>query len=240
MLRLGIPGFLGLPSDFDAIGAESCMDLFGNTDSRSSFTLTDLADGIFTELKRNPPLRPWGMIGYSLGGRILLHLIAQLSSHFLPVNPSYCAFLSTHVGLKRSACCARIQSDESWARAFLSDPWSELIQKWDLQGAFHPCKAWQASRREGLLNRKALSQTLRQASLAHQTYQADQLNCPIPILWLTGKHDTKYEAQATGLAYKYANPRISFQTVAHAHHRILWDNAAGVSQILETFEQSII
>ena len=135
------------------------------------------------------------LCGYSLGGRIALHLADR-------VQPRGLILLSAGFGEESGdARASRRQCDRIWAEQLRADA-KNFWQKWYDQELFASVKLVEAARREGWLssrflwNNEHLANYLERLSPAEQNWMLPVLsreNSP-PTLYLAGEKDKKYVA----------------------------------------------
>lgn len=78
------------------------------------------------------------VMGYSMGGRILLNLLSSLDNikGKSEVSIKKSIFLSTHPGLEESDKEKRVQSDLKWKEKVLNLDWTLLLKEWNKQEVF--------------------------------------------------------------------------------------------------------
>lgn len=190
---LTLHGFLGLPSDWDLWKEEGWK-----TPSLSSVKWEGEV-----------------AMGYSLGGRRLLH--ALFHGFF---QPKKVIFISTHTGLKKEERQERKERDARWAARFLHDPWEEVVADWNSQQtlANDPLIA---PRLEEQFDRKELARQLTEWSLGEQEDLAPFLSSLfIPILWIVGERDERLVYQGKNL--KFRHPASKIWVAEGAFHRVPW------------------
>jgi 2-succinyl-6-hydroxy-2,4-cyclohexadiene-1-carboxylate synthase len=169
------------------------------------------------------------VVGYSLGGRILL---ALLDTGWLVQKA---IFLSTHTGLSSEEDRhSRIWNDLKWKEKVLSLGWKELYEEWNSQEVF-------ASDTLLIYENFASLESLR-SEIAHAfdvlslgrsqdfTQSLVSLSLKMELNWCTGELDTKFGALAKSLAEKA--PRIQFKSLKGAGHRIHRSNPAVLEEVL--------
>lgn len=202
----GIPGFLGLPSDWNFLENVTPVDTH-------AFQWNSLSNwgAQFNQQIKSPSI----LIGYSLGGRLALHALLN--------NPKLwkgAVIISTHPGLTDSnEKIKRLEHDRRWAKRFEQEEWGSLMDSWNSQEVFsHDLPI---ERKEKDYQRSQLAQTLLNGSLRMQEdlrYPISQLD--LPILWMTGSKDDHYSKLAQSLAFKH--PLSKWIKVEGAGHRIPW------------------
>lgn len=149
--------------------------------------LSDWGDSFLQWLKESEIHSPIVAVGYSQGGRLLLHAFERAPEMFkrlilISVNPGLLNFEDKE---------KRLQRDRQWACDFRKLDWDDLEKKWNSQEVFkggrkHP-------RFESEFDREALAMCFENWSLAHQ---ADFRNLikqhSDKVEVIVGEHDTKY------------------------------------------------
>lgn len=169
------------------------------------------------------------VVGYSLGGRILL---ALLDAGWLIQKA---IFLSTHTGLSSEEDRhSRIWNDLKWKEKVLSFDWKELFEEWNSQEIF-------GNETLPLFENFASLESLR-PEIAHAfdvlslgrsqefTQSLVTLSQKMELHWCTGELDTKFGALAKSLAEKA--PRIQFKSLKRAGHRLHRSNPPVLDEIL--------
>lgn len=173
------------------------------------------------------------LMGYSLGGRIGLHLLLQD-----PKLWKAAIFISTHSGLTSiEDRQARIIADRRWAEKFEKEPWETLLKDWNSQDVFKR-DTFSLDRLEGDYCRKALSKALSAWSLGEQEDLKDHLySLDIPILWMVGAEDTKFLHKARELKLKH--PKSKVCVLENAAHRLPWQQPENFLLNVKQFLQSL-
>ncbi len=213
-------GFLGSPSDWSFLNANfpeyrlSAWDLFDQD-------ILDPAEGLMRSGKRINQLAckfpgPKVLIGYSLGSRLALHALIDSSAQW-----DAAVLISGHPGLFSDVeKSARYESDNSWSKRFLSEPWNQVINDWNLQlvfrgGAF-------PKRDEENYPRKVLAKALTEWSLGKQDNLHNSIkSLDLPILWITGADDPKFTSIAALVELSHVFSKKS--VIEGAGHRVPWD-----------------
>lgn len=166
---------------------------------------------------RTIPDRESVLIGYSLGGRLALQALLAAPSLFRKA-----VIVSAGLGIEsESERSQRLESDESWARRFESEPWEPLVDAWNRQPLFASSRPV-AIREESHFSRPALAAALRHFSPAVQEPVFPRLSeITIPILWVAGQRDERYAAEAERAVGELARGELLL--VPEAGHRAPWD-----------------
>lgn len=223
---LAIPGFLGLPSDWDFLGWEHLIGVDVN-----AFAWTHLMDWAeqFNNWVAAQQKAPAVLMGYSLGGRLALHALL-----YRPEQWKAAIIISAHPGLSVSEeRVKRLLRDREWAARFEKEEWVSLMQAWNGQEVFaHDQDQFQ--RQESHYQRRQLAHWLLQGSLAKQADLSQQIQAlSFPILWVTGALDERYGQIAQRLAF--AHPQSRWESLARAGHRVPWAQPERFSQAVSRF-----
>ncbi len=214
---LALHGFLGCGGDWDAVRAASradldwfCPDLFApGPDS--------WRDGLAQGGKA------W-LAGYSFGARMALQLLTAEPHRWhgallLSVNPGNFSTDAERV--------ARRTADARWARAFRTDPWDELMKRWNKQDVFGGTTA--ICRKEADFDRAKLAGSLAEFSVGDQFTDPARLDgC---LVWLAGGRDAKFSRLLDSM--RNAGFPGSFFVVPDAGHRLLQDAPGQVAATLD-------
>lgn len=242
-------GFLGSPRDWDRFdpafahdGPLVKADLFGADAFPDALSLAAWADAYGQRVIQDafrvallPANQPQGcyLLGYSLGGRLALHLATQFPTLWDGV-----VIVGANPGLDSpDARAQRRQRDEQWARRFEMEPWDMVLAAWDAQPVFAGYPAVSHPRLESALARERFADALRRWSLGAQMPLWNALSAlPCPLLWMAGAEDAGQAAICRRLAETC--PRAEIAVVPQAGHRVPWEQprlfAARVGEFLHT------
>ncbi len=157
-------------------------------------------------------------IGYSLGGRILLHL--ALARPELVVG---LVLVSTTAGIDDAdERASRMEADEALADEILRDGTARFLERWTSQPLFASLTVGDNDRADRLRNTaEGLAASLRSCGTGTQTPLWDRLGeLTMPTVVITGELDTKFTALGRHLADALPNAvheRLS--GAGHACHR---------------------
>lgn len=208
-----IPGFLGLPADWDFLKTQQihAIDL-------TSFSLKSLKDWAhqFNQFVFKENEEPAFLMGYSLGGRLALHALIDSSKQWKGA-----IIISAHPGLKTlSERNERLKKDQKWAQKFLKEDWKVLMNEWNRQKIFDS-DPFQFSRFEKDYQRQQVAKMLVNLSLGTQENLKEEIQqLPMPILWMTGKNDFRFSREASEL--KFNSEKSKWLNVEKAGHRVPW------------------
>lgn len=175
---------------------------------------------------------PTVVVGYSLGGRLALHLLLESPKPILGA-----VLIGAHPGLHWIDEEPRQSWENRWAENFQNLPWLELQKQWQDQKIFKNSKAW--CRSEGDFDRSKLVHALRAWSPLKHNFKLEQLmSLPQPLLWLAGSEDQKYQNLYRQL--REQNLPGEFQVLPNAGHRLPWGQPQNFVQILETWLSDIL
>ena len=195
-------GFLGRPRDWDF--------------------LRDAGFAIDTPPLDAIPPRGDVILGYSLGGRLVLHALLAGAQYERAIS------ISTGLGVEGdSARAARRAIDETWALRFESESWSSVINAWDAQ----PVLAGPSLDRHP---DDYDSRALREWSSGVLPPVASRLHeLTIPTLWIAGARDSKYVAEAERAALLARDARVAI--IENAGHRAPWERPEAFIDLLRAF-----
>lgn len=239
-------GFLGTPRDWDFLSAaEGCLKAKIEAVDLMSYALDSSLDSLtswaaaFNQTVRESEKAPNCLLGYSLGGRLALHCLAQD-----PDLWQAAIIVSAHYGLAApEEKEARRFNDLQWAHRFEQEPWAALMEAWNAQLVFNSQPDFKESfkRREQDYSRSQLAAVLNNFSLGTQANLLPMVcQLPQPLLWITGSQDLKFTALTKGMHLK--NPFSRIRAIPDAGHRVPWEQPDGfvreVHDFLEYFRSS--
>lgn len=209
-----LPGFLGLPGDWDFLPwPHRTLEPVSSAPRPLSSRPLSPAPGL--EPRPEEDL----LIGYSMGGRLSL----QLLRHY-----RFRKAVVISAGLN-APDPDRLARDEVWARRFESEEWSTLIRDWDAQPVF---RGSQLARREEDYDRAELARQLRELSPAVLP-PPNLEDITTPILWVVGERDAKY----VGVARRAMDrlPHAQLWICPGAGHRVPWEQPRALVERLRLF-----
>jgi len=177
-----------------------------------------------------------GLIGYSMGGRLALHLALAAPERFWAL-----VLESASPGIEDPAEReARRQSDEALAEAIERDGVAAFVARWESQPLFAsqarlPAGVRASLRQQRLRNRPVgLANSLRGMGAGVQTPVWDRLpEIGMPALVLAGEHDGKYRAIAERTAALLPGGRL--EVVPGAGHAIHLERPDAFAQVVGSF-----
>ncbi len=238
-------GFLGVPTDWAEVVVNVKLDLSGtkteaeihvpdyfnrpNLGPKNSFdsVATEFVNWIDSNTKNERKI----LVGYSLGGRLALHIFERNPNLF---ERLIC--ISTHPGFKASQDVEKKErevSDQFWADSFLHDEWAAVIQKWNKQPVFAD-GAIEPERDGSLFRRDLLAKALTNWSLSKQNDKRLLLKkYHQKISWVVGGNDKKLidiwqQMKQDGID-------IPLEIITAAGHRIHFDNARPLATYISSF-----
>lgn len=231
-------GFLGLPSDWKK--TQECLNDHGkNHEVKFHFLVPDYfkisqlgplnsfekSSGEFLSyIEQNTFSKNKILIGYSLGGRLALHIFEKNPDLFLQL-----ILISTNPGLTTEReKLERELLDKNWSEQFKHHPWSEVLKKWNQQAVFKDSQQ-EPDRKEENYQREQLSQSLVNWSLAKQQNKKHLSHQFVNrMTWINGEKDRKFNEMMRSL--KEENPQLKNVQVSKAGHRVLFDNPEILAQ----------
>jgi 2-succinyl-6-hydroxy-2,4-cyclohexadiene-1-carboxylate synthase len=147
------------------------------------------------------------LVGYSLGGRVIMHGIARQC--FAHLNIRAAVIEGGNFGLQtESDKAARWKNDTLWAGRFANEPLERVLADWYQQPVFsslnHEQRQTLIAKRSDNLG-PSIAKMLLATSLAKQDNLLPQLRQQsLPIEYICGGKDIKFRqiAQSSGLAYR--------------------------------------
>lgn len=241
-------GFLGSPHDWDDLGAALVprlpelappdalvkADLFGADAFPDTASIPAWADAYCRREAQARRLGPSAaghyLLGYSLGGRLALHMAVRFPSMWDGV-----IIIGANPGLDtEEAREQRRGRDEIWARRFESEPWEAVLAAWDAQPVFAGRRPVPGARREQDFSRARLADALRRWSLGGQRPVWPALrSLPCPVLWIAGAEDTGQDAICRRV--RESIPHVETWIAADAGHRVPWEQPQAFTARVEEF-----
>lgn len=237
-------GFLGLPSDWNAV-LESLKYNFADSEVKATFHVLDyfnqpnlspnnsfekVAEEFVNviESKATSPRRI--LIGYSLGGRLALHIFEKKPELFERV-----VCVSTDPGFKSSdleKIMERDSKDQYWSELFLHGDWDDVIQKWNDQDVFRG-SVNESERERDKYRPDLLAKALLNWSLAKQNNKRGLMRrFPGNIIVVVGERDKKFLELTRALLKEISD--IGIKIIPEAGHRVLFDNPTELSRVISS------
>lgn len=167
-------------------------------------------------------------IGYSLGGRIGLHLLKSNPDYF-----DHYIFISTNPGMQSNdEKQSRLESDLQWVKKLNEKSWSDFVIEWNQQKVF--AGSLIENRSEVDFNKVSLITALDQWSLGRQDNFREVLsNNKNKISWLVGEYDQKFVQIAQDL---YAHNTVNdVRIIKNSGHRVIFDSPEELAKLIFTY-----
>jgi 2-succinyl-6-hydroxy-2,4-cyclohexadiene-1-carboxylate synthase len=179
--------------------------------------------------ERNFPRRKKLIMGYSQGGRLALHAVAQ--------NPNLWAgaiYLSTNPGLATiEEKKVRKESDQKWAQRFQNVEFERVVHDWNQQSIFSHSSV-EPIRSAQNYDVMTLAKALTQWSVAQQKdFKTIAPIFQIQNLWLAGELDSKYVHLLEEL--EQTEKPLQTAVVEGASHRLIFDQPQRTAEYIRTF-----
>ncbi|MDE1514662.1 2-succinyl-6-hydroxy-2,4-cyclohexadiene-1-carboxylate synthase [Vibrio sp. dsl-7] len=174
------------------------------------------------------------LVGYSLGGRLIMYGLAQGS--FASLNLCGAIIEAGHFGLtEQSEKMTRWQHDQQWAQRFTQQPIEHVLSDWYQQAVF---SSLNAAQRQTLITQRSanlgasVAHMLLATSLAKQPDLLPALQAlSLPIHYVCGERDSKFQqlAESSGLSYSQ---------VAQAGHNVHHEQPQALAAIIQAMIHS--
>ena len=238
-------GFLGSAHDWSGLIGQlpdyNCIafDLPGHGDAREQ-RLSRMADFPvwFNQQLQQRNISNYHLLGYSLGGRLALQFAATQ-----PAGLQSLLLENAHPGLSsEDERKARASADARWARRFYREPLADVLANWYQQPVFADLNPTERTKLIAVRSQNSAAQLAHMLCCCSLAKQADLQpwlqDTSLPVLYLCGKHDLKFQAIAAQLATYCAS--VTQQTLAGGHnlHRANPESmAAAIRQWLHHFHR---
>jgi 2-succinyl-6-hydroxy-2,4-cyclohexadiene-1-carboxylate synthase len=230
---LALHGFLGYGKDW--YNVQKLMpryqwitpDLFTPTSPIGDIDLTSfnaLADRLVSFIPENTqPI----FVGYSLGGRIGLHLLERYPDRFKKF-----IFISAHPGLaSETEKQERKANDIVWKDKLHTLPWADFWNEWNNQDVFKLDNDRSPMRNARDVDLKKLELGLTTLSLAAQeNKEAILAKHTDKVIWAVGDKDQKFTSFAEDLKRKKILP--GYERIFNSGHRVLFDQPSAVADLI--------
>lgn len=223
-------GFLGNGKDWSMLSALKDVEIIAPDlfmEESPLLPLWDWADAFHQKYIEGKA--PGLLVGYSLGGRLAMHLLAKFASSFFGA-----VIISAHPGLSgQSLKSARLKEDARWADDFEKASWDSLMERWNARSVF-VSDVSTPTREEKSLKRARLAEALRIWSLGNQDNLKEAIEqVELPILWMAGERDQKYAEIARKMRLAHLESQILI--VNESGHRIPWHQPEAFREKIEIF-----
>jgi 2-succinyl-6-hydroxy-2,4-cyclohexadiene-1-carboxylate synthase len=171
------------------------------------------------------------LCGYSLGGRIALHVALAA-----PARVSRLVLVSCSAGIDDPAeRAARRASDEQLAQALETEPYERFLERWNSQPLFAADPGWVgelARAEEGRNRPQALAAVLRGIGTGAMAPLWDRLiSLKMPASVVVGERDDRYVELGRRMAVSLANAELH---VVPGGHRLALENPDALAVVLAT------
>lgn len=234
-LIFALHGFLGQGSDWASVQTQTdesitwmAPDLF----SPSSLDVVDFDSYVeqlmekYNTVTTSPNFQKKIFVGYSLGGRLGMHLLKKYADRF-----DQFVFVSAHPGLRvENEKIERIASDLMWASTIQMQSWALFLQQWNDQAIFSK-KDPEPERREELFDKIKLADAMVKWSLGVQEDLRELIHLNNKkIIWAVGESDLKF----LNIAFDLQQKKILLgHNKIFSGHRILFSNPKDLGQLLQ-------
>lgn len=175
------------------------------------------------------------LVGYSLGGRLIMNGLAE--GRFKSLNLCGVIIEGGHFGLQdEKEKIARWQNDCRWAERFAKQPIEHVLSDWYQQPVFSSLNYEQ---RQTLITQRSanlgpsVAHMLLATSLAKQPYLLPQLQrLTLPLRYVCGERDSKFQQ----LAYDCG---LTYSQVANAGHNVHHEQPQAFAKIVQAMIHSI-
>ncbi|MBC2603046.1 2-succinyl-6-hydroxy-2,4-cyclohexadiene-1-carboxylate synthase [Puniceicoccus vermicola] len=237
---LALHGFTGEGADYSALsscvgGSWTCPDLPGHgihADAPAEDFRWEALENQLLNLSGSPQIG----IGYSMGGRLLLHLAIRNQSAFEKL-----VLISTSPGLPTlQERKDRRRADKRWIDLLHQEGISSFLDQWWKQPVLQTLDQLPAPKRDALLERRRQNKAQGLIhSLEHHGTGAlpslwDKLiNIKIPTLICVGETDSKFNQIASEMSDRLQNSHLSI--VPHAGHSPHLENPEDLASAILRF-----
>ncbi|MCB1068950.1 MAG: alpha/beta fold hydrolase [Kiritimatiellae bacterium] len=224
-----IHGFLGCPKDWQAVVCELpeawtweavTLPGHGAVLAESEDVMEQMVNTVRRALASAPVSRRVAMVGYSLGGRVLLHALRQGLS-----APDALVLCSTSAGLSNPEVrSSRLEKDRQWA--MVMDDWPWFLEAWYRQPLFESLQQHPQAREILRENRGAMAACAADLAKLIVACSPGQVPACGPALaavadrtlMISGELDHPYTSQLRHAPHLY--PGIITRTVPDAGHAV--------------------
>lgn len=168
-------------------------------------------------------------LGYSLGGRLLLHALVKSPQVF-----SKAVIVSAHPGIEENEeRASRGHWESHWTQKFQHQPWQQLWNEWNSQEVLRGSKQLPCPNESTKL-RRYLVQALENWSPTRHSFSPGQaFDIGLPLLWVAGGKDQKYRNLYQGL---FDSDQLqNLEILPDAGHRPHLDSPDELAKIVSQF-----
>lgn len=222
-------GFLGLSQDWHQVTSllhtdqpPVCLDL--NRIQYSTLSPSEagelMAEHILSEISDGEML----LVGYSMGGRLLLEVLPHLQQ-----RKTKAILVSTNLmPLQEDERDLRRAADKVWAKKFLKEAFSQVMNEWNSQEVFQG-SIGEPDRKPSDYDRQVLANQMTNWSLANQ-YDLLQKAQAANVLYVAGEKDLRYQKF---IAQWGPGSGLEIKNAPRAGHRVLFDNPKYLAEIIQ-------
>lgn len=221
-------GFLGLPEDWQQVMAflktdlpPVCLDL--NRLQSSTLSPPEAGKLIAEQILSEIPEEEMLLVGYSMGGRLLLEALPHLHERrttAILVSTNLMPLQDDERDLRRTA-------DKIWAKKFLQDAFLQVMTEWNSQEVFQG-SVGEPDRKPSDYDRQVLANQMTNWSLANQ-YDLLQKAQIANALYIAGEKDLRYQKF---IAQWGPGSGLEIKNAPQAGHRVLFDNPKYLAEII--------
>ncbi len=210
---------------------ESFDESFVEDEPREAPTYLAIVEQVKTLIEQIALLdgfQTFNMLGYSMGGRLALHLAHSLEKTADELKLEHLTLISAGLGIEdKQERKARQASDRQWSDALWNTQDSNhFLSLWNQQALLarlaeqNPLEAQRVLRHRSAHQARGLAlafDSMGQGEMPPMHKSLAELECE--LLWVTGAEDPKYVAVAQqALALSHRGKHISIQNCGHAPH----------------------
>ena len=224
MIR-ALHGNVGIPADWDFMKPEFEFHAHCLWDRVQDFGPWARQFCDSTRVQDSAPV----LLGYSLGGRLALHALLEAPDLWRAA-----ILVSAHTGLATpEEKSARREADAAWAQIFRERPWDEAVERWNRQPIL--AGGGNSEGRAALKpHRDAIANSFECWSLGRQENLLPRLRAlRMPILWITGERDGKFDAIARAAVDQL--PNAARHILPNCGHRAPWQDPAAFVRSIKDF-----
>lgn len=225
-------GFWGGPADWNEVlqrlpltADVQAPDLYEASPLSPQHSLKLWTQNFGRWIDQTSPARPVDAVGYSMGGRLLLHAVLAHPEKFRRV-----LLVSARPFIAPEEFEERRAWEREWAEKFLTQPWSELEKTWESETVFAGSNPLKRRRDEDL--RESLALSLTRWSVTEHTFVPETLKrLPPSVEFAFGALDQKFHKVAKALQDLPVQGQIT--QVSDAGHRLPMDAPGFITRWIE-------
>tara|TARA_R100000027_G_scaffold67654_1_gene67509 strand:+ start:5475 stop:6236 length:762 start_codon:yes stop_codon:yes gene_type:complete len=242
---LALHGFTGEGADYSALSSYTggdwlCADLPGHGSLKDATHNQFSISSIEKQVLARPPSSGYIGIGYSMGGRLLLHL-----AHRNPDIFKALVLISTSPGLRTEReRIERIRSDEKWIRILETTPLPHFLDLWWNQPILASIRNLPATQLNQLREQRlknspdGLIRSLQQNGTGAIPSMWEALpDLQMPSLLVVGQSDMKFQKIAKQM--KLGLARVRYSVIDQSGHSPHLENPQDTSLAIKDFLQTM-